>query len=183
MWRSMLPCLSARKEYSRNIIKRPCIRSIGKPWSIIASKVSWTSSLCRRRLTWQRRWWASSRLSSSRRPSMNNMVSVQLHIYYTAFLCVLRSEIAQISIWGGLLVEGHLSCTSSIYCCVKLGVQENCTKYCILCRMVFDVIVVTFLMALLMSKSTSIVMDDWNFGWNPCQLWNKFGIFCIWIFL
>ena len=42
------------------------------------------------------------------------------------------------------------------------------------------VIVVAFLMTLLVNEVTNIVMDDWKFGWNPCQLLNmKFDIFCI----
>ena len=34
------------------------------------------------------------------------------------------------------------------------------TKYHILCHMIFDVIIVTFWMTLLMNKFTEIVMDD-----------------------
>lgn len=37
------------------------------------------------------------------------------------------------------------------------------TKYCVKCHMIFHAIMITFLMTLLMNKSTNAFMDDWNF--------------------
>ena len=56
---------------------------------------------------------------------------------------------------------------------------KQLTSNCIYCHVAFYVIVVNFLMAILIYKFTSIVMNDWNLDNIHAKYWNKVGMFSI----